>query len=118
LTPRTSYPSDLVKVLIDALFDRPGPEPVRSELAAAGLQVLELWEDAVSFRYDTAEKALEHLLKSAAGTAFYEAIDPLRRSALTGRFLELLTARHPLGRDYEVRHEYLACIASKPPGFV
>ena len=105
---------------------------LEAELAAAGLNVGELWEGAVVFRYRSPEEVLEHLLKSGAGTAFYDAIDLARREALTREFLDLLAAGHrrtghrpKVGRQarsggrqgsasYEVSHEFVACIAEKP----
>lgn len=96
-------------------FDFPrDAQHVRTLLTAAGLEVQQVWEDSIVFRYASAEKVLEHLLKSGAGTAFYDAIDPARRAALTASFLERLAQRHATGTDFEVRHEYLACVASKP----
>jgi MoaA/NifB/PqqE/SkfB family radical SAM enzyme/protein-L-isoaspartate O-methyltransferase len=84
---------------------------VRALLMAAGLEIDRLWEDSIVFRYDSAELVLEHLLKSGAGTAFYDAIDPARRDSLTARFLERITQRQ--GPDFLVRHEYIACLAQK-----
>ena len=55
---------------------------------------------------------LEHLLKSGAGTAFYEAVVPARRKSLTERFVRMLTARHRRSGGYDVKHDYLACIAA------
>jgi len=95
-------------------FDFPrGPDHLRDELAAAGLKPLRLWEATAVFRYRSAQEVLEHLLKSGAGTVFYNAIDPLRRDKATEQFLELLKLRHHGRRGYEVRHDYLACIAAK-----
>jgi len=54
---------------------------------------------------------LEHLLKPGAGTAFHDAIDPARRTALTDEFVSLLTERNS-GR-FRVDHEYVACVATK-----
>jgi hypothetical protein len=87
---------------------------VERETAVAGLVVEDLWEGAITFRYDTARGVLEHLLKSGAGTAFHDAVDPLRRDALTGEFLDIFAARHHGPEGYEVSHEYVACIAGKP----
>ena len=87
---------------------------VRGLLETAGLKIEQLWEDHIVFRYGSAEKVLEHLLKSGAGRAFYDAIDPARRNALTGRFLQRLTQRHKPGKEFEVCHEYVACVAGKP----
>jgi MoaA/NifB/PqqE/SkfB family radical SAM enzyme/protein-L-isoaspartate O-methyltransferase len=87
---------------------------VQAELSGAQFKVDELWEGAVVFRYDSPEHVLEHLLKSGAGTAFYDAIDPSRRASLTDDFLMLLADRHRSSAAYEVVHEYVACIARKP----
>jgi MoaA/NifB/PqqE/SkfB family radical SAM enzyme/SAM-dependent methyltransferase len=86
---------------------------VEVEMAAAGLKVEEVWESAVVFHYDSPEGVLDHLLKSGAGTAFYDAVDPQRREALTGEFLELLAARRSDATGYEVVHDYVACTAQK-----
>ncbi len=96
-------------------FDFPRDlDQVRVLLESVGLEIQTLWEDSIVFRYDSAEKVLEHLLKSGAGTAFYDAIDPARRDALTSRFLQKLAQRHESGMNFEVRHEYVACMAGKP----
>jgi len=73
----------------------------------------QLWDGSIAFHYESAEGALEHLLKSGAGTAFYDAIDPERRDALKEAFVRQLQARHPAGGGFEVVHDYIACIASK-----
>ncbi|MCC7262591.1 MAG: radical SAM protein [Candidatus Latescibacteria bacterium] len=86
----------------------------RAEAQAAGLEIERLWQGQVVFRYDTAGQVLEHLLKSGAGTAFYQAIDPHQRQALERRFLSLLTQRQTPGQPFEVIHDYLAGIAGKP----
>jgi MoaA/NifB/PqqE/SkfB family radical SAM enzyme/protein-L-isoaspartate O-methyltransferase len=87
---------------------------IRQQTAAVGLHVDELWEGSVVFRYESPARVLEHLLKSGAGTAFYDALDPVRRPELTDEFLRLLAARQPADRvAYEVCHEYIACIARK-----
>jgi MoaA/NifB/PqqE/SkfB family radical SAM enzyme/protein-L-isoaspartate O-methyltransferase len=96
-------------------FDFPrGAGHLRRELAAAGLEPEELHEGTVVFRYDSAAEVLEHLLKSGAGTAFYEAIDPARRDRLTREFMEQLAARQAGRLPFEVVHDYLACIARHP----
>jgi len=96
-------------------FDFPqGTEVLIRELKAAGLAPDSIREGSVVFRYGTAAEVLDHLLKSGAGTAFYEAIDPSRRGQLTREFLEMLTARHEGKGPFEVVHEYVACIAVKP----
>jgi SAM-dependent methyltransferase len=86
---------------------------LREQLGQAGLVSMDLWESSAVFRYRSPEEVLEHLLKSGAGTVFYDAIDPLRRDQATRKFIELLNRRHAKGSDYEVRHDYLGCIAAK-----
>jgi MoaA/NifB/PqqE/SkfB family radical SAM enzyme/protein-L-isoaspartate O-methyltransferase len=87
---------------------------IRSLVEAADLEVEVLEQDGIVFTYATAEQALEHLLKSGAGTAFYDALDPERRPALTARFLQLLAARRAAGATrFAVRHDYVACIARR-----
>ena len=85
----------------------------RDELSAASLKVEELWEGAAVFKYDSAEAVLEHILKSGAGTAFYDAIDPARRPELERRFLAERKKRNAGADTYEVIHDYVACIARK-----
>jgi SAM-dependent methyltransferase len=88
---------------------------VRELIEAAGLEVESLRQDSILFTYGDAEQVLEHLLKSGAGTAFYDAIDPTRRPALTRRFLQMLAERRePGATGFAVRHEYVACVARKP----
>jgi len=96
-------------------FDFPkGMEHVRSEMEAVGLGIESLWEGAVVFRYGSAEAVLEHLLKSGAGTAFYEALDPGRRDRLKKDFLERLRQRRKGNGPFEVVHDFVACRATKP----
>ena len=93
-------------------FDFPRDlDHVQTELAHAGLVPRQLWEGHVCFSYNTAEQALEHLLKSGAGTAYYEAVVPDRRAELTQEFIKRLKERTPDG-SYRVVHDYLACVAS------
>ncbi len=95
-------------------FDFPrGEEHLRRELAAAGFAPEEIREGAIVFRYGSAPEVLEHLLKSGAGTAFYEAIDPSRRDGLTREFLARLVEKNGGRPSYEVVHDYIACIARK-----
>jgi len=96
-------------------FDFPrGPRHVAEEMAIAGLDVEALWDGAIAFRYDSAQAVLDHLLKSGAGTAFYDAIDPARRDALTDDFLALLAERRREPGPFKVVHDYVACIARRP----
>jgi protein-L-isoaspartate O-methyltransferase len=85
-----------------------------AELSAAGLAVEEVWDGVVVFRYDRPKDVLDHLLKSGAGTAFYEAIDSDRRDVLANEFLMLLAERRRGSGAYEVAHEYVAAIATRP----
>lgn len=86
---------------------------VRQELALARLEAEDLWEGSVIFRYASPEEVLEHLLKSGAGTAYYDAVDPDRRSSLEEEFLKRLAARKRQKGAYEVIHDYVECIAKK-----
>ena len=93
-------------------FDFPrDAEHVRGLLHTAGFHVQATIEDGIEFHYPTPGKVLDHLLNSGAGTAFYDAIDPVRRPTLTARFLEMLRERHRTDTEFVVRHEYVACIA-------
>ena len=96
------------------LLGRAGGHDAAAVLTAAGLEVQRLREDRIVFQYNSAEKVLEHLLKSGAGTAFYDAIDPARRDVLTARFLHRLTQRQGQRTNFDVCHEYVACVAGKP----
>jgi MoaA/NifB/PqqE/SkfB family radical SAM enzyme/SAM-dependent methyltransferase len=95
-------------------FDFPAnTEQIRAELAAAGLDVMHVHEGEIVFRYKTAREALEHLKKSGAGTAYYEAVDPARRDSLEAQFVERLIERRQGKKGYEVVHNYITCIAQK-----
>jgi MoaA/NifB/PqqE/SkfB family radical SAM enzyme/SAM-dependent methyltransferase len=99
-------------LLSQVAFDFPRDiEHVESELACADLQAKHLWEGRITFSYDTAEQALEHLLKSGAGTAYYEAVVPDRREELTREFVRRLQERTS-GESYDVVHDFLACVAT------
>jgi SAM-dependent methyltransferase len=96
-------------------FDFPrDPDHVRMELLASGYQIECLWEGEIRFHYNTPEEILEHLLKSGAGTAFYDAIEPSGRGFLECQFLKTLSERRKSGGRYEVVHEYISCIAVRP----
>jgi len=56
---------------------------------------------------------LEHLLKSGAGTAYFNAIDPAKRQTLADQFLASFAARRQPSQKYDVIHDYIACIARK-----
>lgn len=98
-------------------FDFPqGTSHVCFELEKIGFELVELWEGSVIFRYADAEKVLDHLLKSGAGTAFYDALDPSRRNDLRREFLEILVARHRFKPNFDVVHDFVASIAMKKGG--
>jgi len=95
-------------------FDFPRDKAhVEGQLRGCGLRADDLWDGAITFTYGSAEQVLEHLLKSGAGTAFHDAIDPKKRTALERRFLEILSQRHGNRPPYEVVHDYVACIAGR-----
>ncbi|MCX7049237.1 MAG: radical SAM protein [Candidatus Sumerlaeota bacterium] len=83
----------------------------RALLQAAGLEAEHLEEGAIAFRYDTPEGIRDHLMKSGAGTAFYDALDPARRPAIEQRFLREIERRARDGSHFTVTHEYISCIA-------
>jgi hypothetical protein len=85
----------------------------RVEVETAGFVIEHLHEGNITFRYDSPEEVLEHLLKSGAGTAFYDAVDPERRCSLEKRFLEMLAGRNEQSTVYEVVHDYVSCIARR-----
>lgn len=86
---------------------------VREELQTAGLEPVEVWEGSCVFCYATAEQVLEHLLKSGAGTVFYEAVDRSKRGALTQEFLRLLWEQRDSESGFAVRHDYVGCVARR-----
>jgi SAM-dependent methyltransferase len=92
-------------------FDFPrDDQQIRTLAAAAGFAIDQLDTGAIRFRYATAQDVLDHLLKSGAGTAFYDAIDPARRDALTQRFLDRLDEHRGPDPGFEIRHDYFACV--------
>lgn len=94
-------------------FDFPrGARHVRTLIESAGFKIEKIGEGAIEFRYATAREALEHLLKSGAGTAYFDAIDPGRRGALAEQFLDRLGRGKRAGEPFAVRHEYVVCIAA------
>jgi len=93
-------------------FPRDGAH-LESLVDEAGLAVVNKWEGSAVFRYGTAGEVLDHLLKSGAGTVFYDAIDRSARDELTREFLELLQERKGKRKTFQVRHDYVACIAER-----
>lgn len=95
-------------------FDFPrDTDHVHSELRSAGFEMEHLWDGQITFRYDTPEAVLEHLLKSGAGTALYDAVDPCRRRTLETRFIEMFRSRHEMEGGYPVVHDYVSCVARR-----
>jgi len=106
-------PSAMLKAVA---FDFPADlAHARREVENAGLRIVEAWDGAATFRYPDAKGVLEHLLKSGAGTAYYDALDQARRPALEGEFLRRLSARHPSG-NIPVVHDCVSVIAEKGSG--
>jgi MoaA/NifB/PqqE/SkfB family radical SAM enzyme/SAM-dependent methyltransferase len=95
-------------------FDFPrDARQLRGDVAGAGLDIEHVGQGRVTFRCDTGEEVLRHLVKSGAGTVFYDAIDPARRSVLERRFVEMVTARRGGRKGFVVAHDYLVCVARK-----
>jgi len=106
------YPQALQQ---DVNFDFPaGKDQVSGELKEAGLKVTRLWEDRIVFTYATARQVLDHLLKSGAGTAYDQALDPAWRQELHTEFLRLRAKAPERDGQFHVVHDYVACIARKP----
>jgi hypothetical protein len=82
-------------------------------MAAVRLTVAHIAEDAVTFEYPDPKGVMEHLLKSGAGTAFYDAVDPAKRAELERRFLARLAERNGPG-PCRVVHDCVTCIARRP----
>jgi MoaA/NifB/PqqE/SkfB family radical SAM enzyme/SAM-dependent methyltransferase len=93
-------------------FPRDGAH-LREEMEQAGLEVIDGWEGSAVFLYRSAREVLDHLLESGAGTVFYDAIDAKARDRLTGEFLSILGRRNGRRKTFEVKHDFLACIARK-----
>ncbi|MHC4497526.1 MAG: radical SAM protein [Planctomycetota bacterium] len=95
-------------------FDFPRDvDHLREQLLPAGFEIAHLWDGQVVFGYDTPDEVLEHLLKSGAGTAYYDAVDPRRRKGLEKEFVQMLARRRKSASGYEVIHDYICCIATK-----
>lgn len=104
-------PSVLLK---SVAFDFPADvDHVRREVEAAGLSVLDAWDGTAVFHYPDARGVLEHLLKSGAGTAYYDILAPARRPGLEAEFLRRLDSRHPSG-GIAVVHDCVSVIAERP----
>jgi MoaA/NifB/PqqE/SkfB family radical SAM enzyme/ubiquinone/menaquinone biosynthesis C-methylase UbiE len=94
-------------------FDFPRDmDHLREQLLPAGFEVVHLWDGEVVFGYDTPDEVLKHLLKSGAGTAYYDAVDPARRKGLEREFVQTLARRRKSASGYEVIHDYICCIVT------
>ena len=92
-------------------FDFPeGADDARERLERAGFEIEDLWENALTFRCADAQAALDHLMESGAGTAYYEAVRPELRDALSRRFVGELAGRYPDG-PIDIIHDYIGCVA-------
>ena len=97
---------------VDFEFPR-GSHHLETLLTPLGFKIDHNQEDAVIFRYDTPYEVLEHLLKSGAGTAFHDAIDPKRITGLEQTFLRRFERYRKSSGQFEIIHEYVMCIAVK-----
>lgn len=95
-------------------FDFPKDIPYTTNLLKEiGFTVKHVWDGQIIFQYESPDVVLEHLLKSGAGTAYYEAVDVKYRDALMEEFKLKLAAKHRSKGNYKVIHDYLGCIATK-----
>jgi len=85
----------------------------RDEVEDAGFDMKFIEENRITFQYKDPSEVLDHLLKSGAGTAFYDAVRPEVRGELEKRFIEKLADQNSHGQRYDVVHDYIMCIAEK-----
>lgn len=85
----------------------------RDEVEAAGFDMKFIEENRITFQYKGPSEVLDHLLKSGAGTAFYDAVRPEARGELEKWFIEKLADQNSHGQRYDVVHDYIMCIAEK-----
>ncbi|MFA4986864.1 MAG: radical SAM protein [Candidatus Brocadiia bacterium] len=81
-------------------------------LSEAGFNEVNCWEGSVDFDCDSPEEAIEHLLKSGAGTVYYEAVAKPDRDRLSVEFIKELRRRYP-GGGIKVTHDFVSCIAKR-----
>jgi len=95
-------------------FDFPrNREHLQEILGSSELELHEFLEDQIIFPCQNPQDALDHLLKSGAGTAFFNALDPEKRDDLVDQFLARLGKGKMTGKGYEVIHEYFSCTVKK-----
>lgn len=95
-------------------FDFPRDREHLEELfSSSGLKLLNFAEDQIVFPCQTPQGVLDHLLRSGAGTAYFNAVDSERRDALTDQYLASLGERKKAGEGHEVIHEYVSCVVGK-----
>lgn len=98
-------------------FDFPRDREHLEELfRSSGLETCSFMEDQIVFPCQTPQDVLDHLLKSGAGTAYFNAVDPERRDVLMDQFRAYLQESKKDGEGFEVIHEYVSCVAGKARG--
>ncbi len=83
---------------------------IKTLIKSCGMHPEQIWDGEIIFKYNSPEEVLDHLLKSGAGTAFYDSLDPKKRKGLEKRFIEILSKSNA-DRKFYVTHEYISCIA-------
>jgi ubiquinone/menaquinone biosynthesis C-methylase UbiE len=95
-------------------FDFPRDRQHLEELfSSSGLELHDFVEGQIVFPCQTPQDVLDHLLRSGAGTAYFNAVDPKRRDDLTDQYLASLSAGKEAGEGYAVIHEYVSCVVGK-----
>lgn len=95
-------------------FDFPRDrEHLEALFSSSDLELHDFVEDQIVFPCQTPQDVLDHLLRSGAGTAYFNAVAPERRDALTDQFLASLKESMEAGEGYKVMHEYVSCVAGK-----
>ena len=86
---------------------------VSDKLVSAQFEIEHLVDGKVVFSYDSPDDVRDHLLKSGAGTVYYEALAPGKRKYFEAEFIKNLTERHKTFKKFEVVHDYISCVARK-----
>ena len=98
-------------------FDFPRDrEHLEALFRSSGLEIHSFKEGQIVFPCQTSQDVLDHLLKSGAGTAYFNAVDPERRDVLMDQFRAYLQESKKDGEGFEVIHEYVSCVAGKARG--